>query len=185
MRIVLISYVLLLSFFFFSNIANAHSGRTDSSGGHNCNVGSCAGTYHYHNSGSSYTPPTYIQPKPTCGNNAYLNSDSECSCKSSYVSAKNNIDCVYLPPNAHVVSSFTDVWECDFDYEEVGTGCIKKQPAITPEIKVTENVILEKPIKNTSNKSLDSDSNNDSINSILGLGVIGTAWYLYSKYKKN
>ncbi len=35
----------------------AHSGRTDSSGGHNCNVGACAGTYHYHNGGSSYTPP--------------------------------------------------------------------------------------------------------------------------------
>jgi hypothetical protein len=32
-------------------IAKAHSGRTDSSGGHNCNVGACAGTYHYHNGG--------------------------------------------------------------------------------------------------------------------------------------
>ncbi len=31
----------------------AHSGRTDSSGGHNCNVGACAGTYHYHNGGSA------------------------------------------------------------------------------------------------------------------------------------
>jgi resuscitation-promoting factor RpfB len=39
----------------------AHSGRTDSSGGHNCNVGSCAGTYHYHNGGGyTSTPP----PKP-------------------------------------------------------------------------------------------------------------------------
>ena len=28
--------------------ASAHRGRTDSSGGHYCNVGSCAGTYHYH-----------------------------------------------------------------------------------------------------------------------------------------
>lgn len=34
----------------------AHSGRTDSNGGHNCNVGSCAGTYHYHN-GGGYVPP--------------------------------------------------------------------------------------------------------------------------------
>lgn len=31
----------------------AHSGRTDSFGGHNCYVGSCAGTYHYHNGGNS------------------------------------------------------------------------------------------------------------------------------------
>lgn len=36
---------------------SAHSGRTDSSGGHNCYVGSCAGTYHYHNGGGGYTPP--------------------------------------------------------------------------------------------------------------------------------
>ena len=43
----------------------AHSGRTDSSGGHNCNVGACAGTYHYHNGGSSYTPPTYTYTQPT------------------------------------------------------------------------------------------------------------------------
>lgn len=40
----------------------AHSGRTDSSGGHNCYVGACAGTYHYHN-GGSYTAP-YSPPKP-------------------------------------------------------------------------------------------------------------------------
>src|SRR3972149_9915886 len=47
----------------------AHSGRTDSSGGHNCYVGACAGTYHYHNGGSApapYIPPkTIASPKPT------------------------------------------------------------------------------------------------------------------------
>ena len=44
--LVIIVYLCLVPF------ANAHSGRKDSSGGHNCYVGSCAGTYHYH-SGSS------------------------------------------------------------------------------------------------------------------------------------
>lgn len=44
--------------------ARAHSGRTDSSGGHNCNVGSCAGTYHYHNGGGSYTPPPEPEYEP-------------------------------------------------------------------------------------------------------------------------
>ncbi len=43
----------------------AHSGRTDSSGGHNCNVGACAGTYHYHN-GGGYVAPRYVAPKPVC-----------------------------------------------------------------------------------------------------------------------
>lgn len=45
----------------------AHSGRTDSNGGHNCNVGSCAGTYHYHNGGppSTYSPPKQNYTTPT------------------------------------------------------------------------------------------------------------------------
>lgn len=45
----------------------AHSGRTDANGGHNCYVGACAGTYHYHNgAGSSHAPqtPKYVAPKP-------------------------------------------------------------------------------------------------------------------------
>lgn len=58
--------LLVASAFLFPNILDAHSGRTDSSGGHNCNVGACAGTYHYHNGG--YAPaPVYVAPtvKPT------------------------------------------------------------------------------------------------------------------------
>lgn len=55
--------ILVLVFLALPVQALAHSGRTDSSGGHNCNVGSCAGTYHYHN-GGSYTPPP-IQPVVT------------------------------------------------------------------------------------------------------------------------
>lgn len=59
-----------LAVFLFSKQADAHSGRTDSSGGHNCYTGSCAGTYHYHN-GGYYIPPTYYAPpctKPQIGN---------------------------------------------------------------------------------------------------------------------
>ena len=32
----------------FISSAHAHGGGLDSSGGHNCYVGSCKGTYHYH-----------------------------------------------------------------------------------------------------------------------------------------
>lgn len=63
----------------------AHSGRTDSSGGHNCNVGSCAGTYHYHNGGGGYTPPvidySYLKPNAVkSGNqNYYTSADNWCN----------------------------------------------------------------------------------------------------------
>ena len=44
--------VFLFGFIFMgSDMAVAHSGRTDAYGGHNCYVGACAGTYHYHNGG--------------------------------------------------------------------------------------------------------------------------------------
>ena len=45
--------MLVVYVFSFSGSAGAHSGRTDSRGGHNCNVAPCAGTYHFHNSGNS------------------------------------------------------------------------------------------------------------------------------------
>ena len=49
----------LLLIFLASTLATAHSGRTDSSGGHN---NRSTGTYHFHNSGHSkpsYSLPSY------------------------------------------------------------------------------------------------------------------------------
>lgn len=51
--------VLLVLFFAFTSTVGAHSGRTDSSGGHNCSEkskakGLCTG-YHYHNGGKAST----------------------------------------------------------------------------------------------------------------------------------
>jgi hypothetical protein len=49
-----------------------HGGGLDSDGGHNCNVGSCAGTYHCHQAwgpgcggGGSYSSGGYSQPAVT------------------------------------------------------------------------------------------------------------------------
>lgn len=52
-----ISIMVLALFMAFSPLAHAHSGRTDSNGGHNCSdkskaKGLCSG-YHYHNGGNS------------------------------------------------------------------------------------------------------------------------------------
>ncbi|MBP9687247.1 YHYH domain-containing protein [Candidatus Woesebacteria bacterium] len=50
--------IILVLFLAFPSIVSAHSGRTNSSGCHNCNVGSCAGTYHCHGGGSYQAPST-------------------------------------------------------------------------------------------------------------------------------
>lgn len=61
-------FFILVAFFSFFLVhqVSAHSGRTDSSGGHNCRTGSCAGTYHYHNGGSATktVPVIYPTSKP-------------------------------------------------------------------------------------------------------------------------
>lgn len=59
--------IIIVLFFIATIPVEAHSGRTDSSGGHNCNVGACAGTYHYHNGGSAPFQPqqTYTAPTAT------------------------------------------------------------------------------------------------------------------------
>jgi hypothetical protein len=53
---------LTVAIFAQANVANGHGGGLDSDGGHNCYVGSCAGTYHYHrgpgvSSSGRYYPP--------------------------------------------------------------------------------------------------------------------------------
>ena len=47
-----------------ASLVSAHGGGLDSSGGHNCYVGSCAGTYHCHRCGgsSTYTYKPAITP---------------------------------------------------------------------------------------------------------------------------
>ena len=47
------SFLLVLLTFQSAPSVSAHGGGLDGDGGHNCNVGSCAGTYHYHRGGGS------------------------------------------------------------------------------------------------------------------------------------
>ncbi|MBM7554441.1 YHYH domain-containing protein [Thalassobacillus pellis] len=85
--LILLIFTLFLLVTFQDNTAEAHSGRTDSNGGHNCSQksiskGLCTG-YHYHNGGSdtssngntSSTPPSSQSSQPN---------DKDCSDFSSY-----------------------------------------------------------------------------------------------------
>lgn len=76
-NLIFVIFILFVS----NNLIHAHSGGTDSSGGHNCNVGSCAGTYHYHNGGytpsrSASTQTTKITPPITNTSVTYKNYQS-------------------------------------------------------------------------------------------------------------
>jgi hypothetical protein len=83
---------LVISFFAW-DIASAHPGGTDSSGGHHCWT-NCAkwglsyGQYHYHNGGSGYTYKynTYTPPPaPSCPIfSSYDSLTGDCKCNSGY-----------------------------------------------------------------------------------------------------
>ncbi|CAG9620327.1 excalibur calcium-binding domain-containing protein [Sutcliffiella rhizosphaerae] len=78
----LLGFLLFLSIIFITDYAEAHSGRTDSNGGHNCSEksiakGLCTG-YHYHNGGGSSGGST---PAPAP---APVRTDKNCSDFSSF-----------------------------------------------------------------------------------------------------
>ena len=76
------SLVLVSPLYGFSlQIANSHGGGLDSQGGHNCNVGSCAGTYHCHQARGpgcgGGTPVRSSPPKPISITPVCIDMDSE------------------------------------------------------------------------------------------------------------
>jgi hypothetical protein len=79
--IVRVVSVILLSLI-ITTPSMAHSGRTDSNGGHNCNVGACAGTYHYHNGGSTPTSPSVQTPRTPVKTSGVLSENIETKYKS-------------------------------------------------------------------------------------------------------
>ena len=64
-KLFIVISIVLTSLFATYNPTNAHGGGLDGSGGHNCYVGSCAGTYHYHRN-HSYRPIVPYAPMAYC-----------------------------------------------------------------------------------------------------------------------
>jgi len=69
MRVVILLFMFAVLALFNPVYVQAHGGGLDGSSGHNCNVGYCAGTYHYHYGGDTSTdydnPEGYVEPAPT------------------------------------------------------------------------------------------------------------------------
>ncbi|MFC0523891.1 YHYH domain-containing protein [Pontibacillus salicampi] len=80
--------VIILASLSFQEVSYAHSGRTDSSGGHNCSSksqakGLCSG-YHYHNTGSSSHSSNSTSGQSTTTPSSTQSHDKDCSDFSSY-----------------------------------------------------------------------------------------------------
>jgi|SaaInlStandDraft_5_1057022.scaffolds.fasta_scaffold202983_1 hypothetical protein len=145
----------------------------------NCNVGSCAGTYHYHNGG--YTPPSYTPPKRTSvrcpANSVYDSGTGKCSCNGGYTVSVNRSYCVKVPLNAYAVNSNSDTWMCNSGYKEVGNSCIKK---ITPTPSLKLSLSPRKGEVKGTNKSSGQTGNSF----ITWASIIAVTSYLLSKKSK-
>lgn len=112
----------------------AHSGRTNSSGCHNCYTGSCAGTYHCHNSGSAIQNDSlqYRKKEPVCPKFSIYNSYSqECECLSGYVSdgvscLEGNDFCIDKFGYHSHYEEFQETCVCDtgYTFSESGNYCV-------------------------------------------------------------
>jgi len=83
-----IGVIALLLCFIFASAVQAHPGRTDSSGGHNCSdaskaKGLCTG-YHYHNGGGSSSSGSSSSGTSTSSSSNNQSGDKDCSNFSSY-----------------------------------------------------------------------------------------------------
>ena len=124
-------FLLLLSLSFIG-LAFAHSGRTDSSGGHN---NRSTGTYHYHNSGSSSSGSYSSSYSGNCPCPYNTASDgSSCGARSAWsrsggaspicyasdsTTSSNNVN---IPDNAYISGNH---WFCNSGYRKSGNQCLK------------------------------------------------------------
>ena len=117
--------ILFLTFGFIS-LVTAHSGRTDSSGGHN---NRSTGTYHYHNSGSSSSgsysgnclcPYNTASDGSRCGaRSAWSRSGGASPLCYASDSTSSSIN-VNIPKNAYASGS---TWYCLNGYYQSGNQC--------------------------------------------------------------
>lgn len=153
---------------FAHGTAQAHPGRTDSSGCHTCKTncpsyGLDYGEYHCHNGGgstggggSTYTPsytttPTtdYSCPEGqhfnsntnscTCGSGQEENASGKCVCKSGFIPTSASY-CMRLPSNAHEATDAASGWECNDGYELRGSSCAKASVDASGEVQVSRVV---------------------------------------------
>lgn len=182
MRNVFVTLLFFILTFDIYNVTFAHPGNTASDGCHYCRTncdrwGVPWNARHCH--GGYSAPVTRAYTEPSCPANASYDSVSKgCVCNTGYATSLNKSYCVKIPANAHVVSSTTDVWECDYGYSESGDICIKNQQRTT-----IDNGKKEIPTPAQKNNGIRSSTNNDGGYgyTILGAGVVGLVSYLIGK----
>ncbi len=110
------AFLFLFLIVFFVSYSNAHSGRTDSSGGH---YNRKTGEYHYHNSG--YTKPApeyntkpYSTPRSSPSTNNH-NSDKELS--------DSQIKALMIKES---ISSYSGNCPCPYNTDRAGRRCGKR-----------------------------------------------------------
>jgi len=208
--LILIILGLTTTWLTFSPITYARSGCCSHHGGV-CGCGCCDGTglsatcapyYPRCNSSSSIkSAPTVVPTKPKCAANSYYNSaDRQCYCNSGYCINASKSGCVLLPANARCVDSTSEVWQCNYGYEEQNGYCtiIKAEPktevkgietTTEPKTVTTDTSTTTTPIPALVNTAAtQAQSNNeDGVGWAVGLMTLG-GLYAGKKYldkKKN
>jgi hypothetical protein len=177
-----------------SNTVYAHPGNTAADGCHYCRTncakwGEVSGARHCHGGYTAPSAPVYTTP--SCPQNSYYSTtEKSCVCNTGYTPSIEKSYCVKVPANAHAVESATDVWECDYGYEEINGSCtvIKVEPTIKVKKETTSNY-TKAPISNDSYQANAIDTATEEDGSwALGLITLGGIYagkkYLDTRKKK-
>lgn len=120
-----------------------------------------------------YKSPAIQPTSPICpSNSSYSSSDNTCPCNLGYAPSLNKQSCVFIPTNAHAVSSSTDVWLCDSGYEEINNSC-------QPIFETISSTPTNAPTKNTPTSiTVPQSSNNNTAITLATLATVsGGVWY--------
>lgn len=197
--------IITLFFFFLllgASRIQAHSGRTNSAGCHNCYVGACAGTYHCHGGGidldvePNYPPPPKIQRMPLSNATFQFipNSEGSFTVKIDWDRPNNGQWSIVLSKNKGAdPGPLTDTFVSEYTFENVKTGThyinIKEGmpngywsevsywtvevPAWTSPTPSPTTYVIPTPLPDKVTSVKTPTKNNDDGDGIWGLAVLG------------
>lgn len=128
---------------------------------------------------------TYLAPKPaipSCPANSSYNATSKnCVCYSGYTNSLDKSNCIKIPPNAHAIESLTEVWKCDYGYEEANNICQPKSRLSPASTQVSNTAPTEFNLsqkKETNTNSNQGSGGNTAVTFATLTALGGYIWYL-------
>ena len=185
-KIVKFTSICVLTIIIMCNITFAHSGRTDSNGGHRDNKNkSGLGSYHYHCGGH----PAHLHTNGICpySNNSATSTNKGNTSDSSTATNTNkgNTSNSSTATNANKENALNSSTTTNINVENISNFSTGSTQVNEDKKDGNSNTMSSTINENSTNKVSDSSSeNSDLIGTMISLGILGGGGYLWYKKRK-